>query len=147
MNNNDLMIQARFWQHVNVVPQSNSQHCWLWTASTLPNGYGIASVGSGKNQLAHRFIAGLREDITDKVVMHICDNPGCVRPDHLVVGTQQDNMSDMYDKQRQNSKLTPAAVRDIRSRSLTRKEYAAKYQISLYTVGEVQKGKTWSWVK
>lgn len=147
MNNKDIMTQARFWNKVDIVPESNSQACWLWTGGTLPNGYGVASIGESKTMLAHRFAASLSNDITDKVVLHKCDNPLCVRPDHLIVGTQQDNISDMYNKQRQNSKLDIAAVRDIRTKTLTRKQYALKYQISVYTVGEIQRGKTWQYVK
>lgn len=151
MNKDTLMTIARFWNKVKIVPESNSQACWEWQGGTLNNrsghNYGVASIGKSKTELAHRFVAGLTENIDGKVVQHTCDNPLCVRPDHLVVGDQQGNLRDMYNKNRQNSKLDIAAVKDIRSKNLSRVEYAAKYQISLYTVGEVQRGKTWNWVK
>lgn len=151
MNKNTLMTVARFWNKVKVVPETNSQECWEWQGATTNNknshNYGICSTGNGKTELAHRFVAGLSEDIEGLVVRHRCDNTLCVRPDHLLVGDQQSNMRDMYERGRQNSKLTIDAVRDIRTRSLSRAEYAEKYGISQYTVGEVQRGQTWSWVK
>lgn len=142
----DVMVQARFWNNVKVIPQSNTSQCWEWQGAKMPNGYGIASVGSGKTELAHRFVAGLSQDITDKTVLHSCDNPCCVRPDHLTVGSQKDNIDDMIAKGRKNTKLNIHSVRDIRTQQLTRTEYALKYGVSLYTVGEIQRGKTWTWV-
>jgi hypothetical protein len=147
MNVKDIETQARFWNKVKVIPQSNSDACWEWQGGTMPNGYGVASIGESETMLAHRFAASLTQDIKDQTVLHTCDNPLCVRPSHLVVGSQKDNMRDMFDKERSNNKLNAAAVRDIRTKTLSRPEYAAKYGISEYTVGEVQRGKTWAWVK
>ena len=146
MNVKDIETQARFWNNVSIVPQANSDACWEWQGGTMPNGYGVASVGSSKTQLAHRFAASLTQDIKDKTVLHNCDNPLCVRPSHLTVGTQKDNIRDMYEKDRSNNKLNAVSVRDIRTRSLTRPEYAKKYGISEFTVGDVQRGTTWAWV-
>ena len=140
------MTQARFWNKVNVIPQSNSAQCWEWQGGTLPNGYGVASIGQSKTMLAHRFVASLTSDITDKVVIHSCDNPLCVRPDHLIVGSQQDNIDDMFAKGRNSAKVNPVIVKDIRTKFLTRPEYAAKYGISIHTVGEIQRRQTWAWV-
>lgn len=143
----NIMSQARFWNNVNIVPQSNSFQCWEWQAAKLPNGYGIASIGNGETMLAHRYVASLSSDITNQIVLHTCDNPLCVRPDHLIVGTQQDNINDMIAKSRKYTKLSIQQVRDIRTKSHTRKEYATKYSISLYTVGEIQRNQTWKWIK
>lgn len=150
MDKGKLMTIARFWNKVNVVPESNSDACWEWQGGTLNNRsghrYGVASIGRSKTELAHRFVAGLTEDIEGRVVQHTCDNPICVRPDHLIVGDQKTNMRDMYEKDRANSKLDRVKVLDIRTKSLSRAEYAKKYNISEYTVGEVQRRKTWDWV-
>jgi len=139
--------QARFWNKVKIIPESNSDACWEWQGALMPNGYGVASKGQSKPILAHRYAASLTQDIENKVVIHKCDNKLCVRPSHLSVGSQQENIADMFNKNRQNSKLDITAVRDIRTRSLSRSEYAIKYGISEYTVGEVQRGTTWRWVK
>lgn len=146
MNTIDIETQARFWNKVKVISQSNSDACWLWQGGTMPNGYGVASIGKSKTMLAHRYAASLSQDITDKTVLHKCDNPLCVRPSHLAVGTQQDNITDMYNKERSNNKLNNQAVLDIRTKSLSRVEYAKKYNVSEYTIGEVQRRKTWSWL-
>ena len=146
MKINDVLTQARFWNNVKVIPDSNSNQCWEWQAATLSNGYGIASIGNGETMLAHRFVASLSEDITDQVVLHRCDNPRCVRPDHLIVGTQKLNIADMYSKRRNNSKVNIEIVRDIRTKTKSRKEYAEQYQISEYTVGQIQRRETWPWV-
>jgi hypothetical protein len=150
MNITDIETQARFWNKVKVIPESNSDACWIWQGGTMPNRsghtYGVASIGKSKTMLAHRFAASLGQDITNKVVQHKCDNPLCVRPSHLRVGTQKDNMQDMYSKDRQNSKLDVAAVLDIRTCSFSRTEYAKKYGVSEYTIGAVQRKDSWAWV-
>jgi hypothetical protein len=150
MDKDTLMTIARFWNKVKIVPESNSDACWEWQGGKLNNrngqNYGIASIGKSKTELAHRFVARLTEDIDNQVVQHRCDNPLCVRPDHLVVGDQKQNMQDMYRKGRANVKLDRVKVLDIRSRMLSRAEYAKKYNVSEYTIGEVQRGTTWDWV-
>ena len=143
MDIKQLMTLASFRNNVKIIPYSNSDACWEWQGGSLPNGYGVASIGSSKTELAHRFIAGFLEDVKDKVVLHTCDNPCCVRPDHLRVGTQQDNMRDMFNKDRSNSKLNRTAVLDIRTRILSRPEYAKKYGIAVGTVGDIQRKSTW----
>lgn len=140
-----ILTQARFWNKVNVIPESNSSACWEWTGATISNGYGVASIGNGDTMLAHRYAASLNRDITNKTVMHICDNKICVRPDHLVVGTQSDNMRDMLLKGRNNRKLTIAQVRDIKSKELSRRDYALKYSITVGYIGEIQRGQSWGW--
>ena len=78
----------RFWKHVN-----KTDSCWIWTSSTH-NGYGRFKL-KGKEISAHRFsklIAG--EDPTGWQVCHKCNNPSCVNPEHLYLGTHADNMHD-----------------------------------------------------
>lgn len=151
MDKGKLMTIARFWNKVKIVPESNSDACWEWQGGTLNNrsghNYGVASIGHSKTELAHRFVAGLTDNIEGRVVQHTCDNPICVRPDHLIVGDQKDNLLDMYQKGRNNTKLDRVKVLDIRTKSLTREEYAKKYNITVGTVGDVQRGTVWKWVK
>ena len=75
--------------------------CWEWTGSRHPQGYGMFSV-NGRNIYAHRFSAMLHFGMFDRRsrVMHSCDNPGCVNPAHLSLGTQRDNMLDCSAKGR-----------------------------------------------
>jgi hypothetical protein len=79
--------------------------CWEWQRMTNPQGYGMFSVRGELRwhpMLAHRFswqalVGPIPEGL---FVCHHCDNPICVRPDHLFVGTHTDNMADMYRKGR-----------------------------------------------
>jgi len=75
--------------------------CWLWPASTTPNGYGqFGPIGS--HRLAHRFSWEIyKGKIPDGMcVCHHCDVTSCVNPDHLFLGTYSDNMRDMVKKKR-----------------------------------------------
>ena len=94
------LLKRRFWAKVHIGPD-----CWLWTGaikSKLPNcDYGQFYIG-GKVKLAHRVLwefyngpipAGL-------VICHTCDTPRCVRPSHLFMGTQDENMKDSIAKGR-----------------------------------------------
>ncbi len=86
----------RFWPLVERTPG-----CWLWTGARYPRGYGNFNV-HGRGRPAHRVAWELTHGpIPDgRLVCHACDNPGCVRPDHLFLGTQSDNMCDMAAKGR-----------------------------------------------
>lgn len=93
-------IGERFWSKV-----EKGRGCWLWKADVSTSGYGRFWItGPNARQVqAHRFAY---EDVVGPIpegmwVLHTCDNPPCVRPDHLFLGTQQDNTDDMVAKGRQ----------------------------------------------
>lgn len=93
----------RFWSRVReVVPKSNV-NCWEWTGIIGTDGYGIAKV-DGLSIGAHRLSWTMnRGDIpTGLCVLHRCDNPTCVRPSHLFLGTKSDNSRDALAKGRLN---------------------------------------------
>jgi hypothetical protein len=90
--------EVRFWEKV-----EKGDGCWLWTAATNQQGYGRFSVDRvGTLWLAHHFAWVLAYgDIPDGLwVLHHCDTPACVRPDHLWLGTVTDNVRDMIAKGR-----------------------------------------------
>jgi hypothetical protein len=76
--------------------------CWLWTGTTDQDGYGIIN-SQNKNIRAHRWAAKYLKglDIDGLCVCHTCDTPSCVNPDHLWVGTTQENTVDRNNKNRQ----------------------------------------------
>lgn len=89
-------IAERFWPKV-----ARGDGCWLWTAAIHRNGYGKFNIG-GKILLAHRVAWSLAVGTVAEgsYICHHCDNPGCVRPDHLFIGTPVDNRQDSIKKGR-----------------------------------------------
>jgi hypothetical protein len=90
--------KARFWAKV-----KKSEGCWEWTAATNGRGYGQFYVGNGRRTSPHRYSWELynRKPVPEGLyVCHHCDNPRCVKPHHLFLGTAQDNTDDMVAKGR-----------------------------------------------
>jgi len=89
-------LAERFWNKVD-----RSGECWLWTAATHDFGYGWFRLPH-KKEYAHRVAYELAYGpiANDLWVLHRCDNPPCVRPDHLFLGTHRDNMNDATQKRR-----------------------------------------------
>ena len=77
--------------------------CWIWTGSCRPTGYGQVFVNK-KTISAHKYTYETYKGpvAPGLLVLHKCDNPSCVNPDHLFLGTQSDNMYDMYKKGRRS---------------------------------------------
>jgi hypothetical protein len=93
-------LSERFWEKVAV---GEPDQCWEWTSAKIPVGYGQFFL-QGKPRYAHRvaFEMTKGEVPPEMNVLHTCDNPGCCNPDHLWLGTQQDNVRDMMQKGRAN---------------------------------------------
>lgn len=102
-------LHLRFWRRVERVESG----CWLWRGSLDGGGYGQISTAQGfAPAKAHRVSWEMRNGpIPDgMVVCHTCDTPACVNPDHLFIGTQQDNMRDCSRKNR----INPVSILNLR---------------------------------
>lgn len=142
----DEKVIARFWAKVQV---RSADECWDWIAAKNSSGYGSLGVEK-KTYAAHRISYQLANgDIPDGLqVLHRCDRPCCVNPDHLWLGTQADNMEDMTKKQRHGSaKLTENDVKEIYRLSkegLLDKDLAVQFEVSPSCVTMILNGKNWS---
>jgi len=145
----------RFWGKVNKTDDPNE--CWLWMAKWGGNGYGQLRWKNNNWHYAHRVAYELTfGDIPlGLIVCHKCDNPLCCNPNHLFLGTQQDNMNDKVQKNRQlhgesiaNHKLTQQQVDEIRRRYSEKKEsqyeLAKFFGIAQAHVSDIVNHKRWS---
>lgn len=130
--------------------------CWLWTGSLAYNGYGRIWL-DGRAQYAHRVSYELfRESVPNDIcVLHTCDVPSCVNPDHFFLGTYKDNHADMMQKgrgvfvngqQHGKAKLTESQILDIRASNETTREIAARHDISQQQVSRIKTRKQWAHV-
>lgn len=157
MNGNDgINSAANFWAKVAV---GNSEDCWEWLGAKDPNGYGRVSIWCKKSQLAYRVAWKITHGVlfSNACILHRCDNPSCVNPSHLFIGTQKDNAEDRESKRRSprgedrpNSKLTEDAVLHIREiaqdKSMSFRALSRRYGVSLKTILQVVSGRTWGHV-
>lgn len=147
-----------FWSKVD---KNGPGGCWLWTSYCNERGYGLMRHKGRKNFRAHRFSWELVHGPTpsDRFCLHKCDVRRCVNPDHMFLGSYQENMDDMVSKGRQRNgkeRLTPAQVLEIRANPPSKyntgkwvgarqemEEYAKKYGVSPCTIGHILSGRCW----
>lgn len=146
-------VQSRFWSHV-----AKTENCWIWTASKSRRGYGHIKI-NGRCEKSHRIsweISNGREVPDGMCVCHRCDNPSCVNPDHLFVGTQTDNMADCKSKGRRpdfrcannpNRTLDEHQVREIRARYAIKKsktrDIAKEFGVHFSTIARILRREIW----
>lgn len=128
----------------------NINGCWEWTSSLNNKGYGQLSI-NGKPLLAHRYsYSYFKGDCTNFCVCHKCDNRKCVNPNHLFLGTYQDNMDDMNMKDRRKSgKLKNADVvkiRELYKSGVNTIELSAIFNVTKRTIDRVVFKQSWTWV-
>jgi hypothetical protein len=150
-------IEQRFWKKVDQT--SNPDGCWLWTGWHDAAGYGEMSIpGTGRNTKAHRVAYLLTKGpIPDGLlVLHRCDNPPCVRPGHLFLGTQGDNARDREAKGRGRqprgertgrAKLDATRVSAIRARyasgTASQPQLAREYGVSTSLISLIVRREAW----
>jgi len=145
------LISERFWDKVD---KRSDNECWEWKAYKTPEGYGQFGV---KNIIfkAHRVAWMLHTGDTlynGEFVLHKCDNPSCVNPNHLFLGNNQLNMADKASKGRSNGelnnshKLTEQQVIQIRQahqNGTTKYKLARKYDVSNGCITKIVTRQTW----
>lgn len=154
-----LSLEERFFKKV----KKQDNGCWLWVGGKSSNGYGVIGAGGkgGKHLSAHRLSYEMHTGtIPDGyVVMHSCDNPACVNPDHLSIGSPKDNTLDALVKQRlktiygkgvanRGARLTDDDVRYIKNNPHLRGcDLADKFKVSRATITDIRKGRCWSHIE
>lgn len=152
-------LADRFWAKVVVL---SADECWLWTGPAKGGGhytkYGYMWNGKekeGVHRVSYRIHHGGIPD--GLAVLHRCDVPTCVNPAHLFLGTQAENMDDMWRKGRGaqgersgGAKLTEAWVKEIRARvargqpkAAVARDVAAESGVSQFTIISVLYGASW----
>lgn len=143
-------LHMRFWSHV--IPEPNSG-CWLWMAA---ESYGYGDIWDGGHKFkAHRlsYVWANGGIPLGAHVLHRCDTPSCVNPDHLFLGNQAQNMADMAAKGRAvggtargeghgNCKLTTEQVNEIRKSPLGCNRLARHYDVVPSTIKRIRNGRT-----
>jgi hypothetical protein len=152
-----MSLEQRFWPKVRQTPD-----CWLWTGSKCSDGYGTIGTSKGYLTSAHRLSWIIHNGPIPKglSVLHKCDNPPCVNPKHLFLGTQRDNIIDCVNKRRDNkacgsrhpnAKLTESLVKILRQQykdgTLNAKAKARELRMQYMTICHMLWGWTWKHVK
>lgn len=147
--------EFRFWRFV----EKHDDGCWLWRGCTeSASGYGMLYDGRvGRARRAHVIMWELANGESvpkGMVVRHSCDNPPCVRPEHLLIGTHADNVRDSIDRgriargeARNSGHLTGEMVLAIRQEyaaGARQKDLAERYGVGQQTISLIVRRKTWS---
>lgn len=148
---------ARFFYKVTV----EENNCCTWEAARQGRGYGHFWL-NGHHMLAHRvsWVIHYGPIPEGMMVLHRCDNPGCVNPQHLFLGSQQENMLDMISKGR-HSRIAPRGeksgsaklkttdvikMREWRRDGIKLKFISTYFGVSVPTVCQITTGQTWTHV-
>jgi HNH endonuclease len=148
-------VEERFFRHI-----KKTDSCWIWQGRVKGKGYGSIGLGGAgaKDVLAHRVSYQIHKGgIPDGlIIMHKCDNPRCVNPDHLEAGTQSQNIKDAFARGRKvskpsglmgeshgASKLNNEIVYSVRSSTLTAKALSILYGVSTSAIERIKNRRTW----
>lgn len=144
-----LPLSSKFFNRV-----EKTDYCWIWTGPKR-KGYGHVWV-NGETVRAHRasWILSFGAIPDGLLVLHKCDNPSCVNPEHLYIGTHSDNMRDKVERDRcahldrsgergGRTVLTNEIVLSIRADSRMNKDIAAAYGVDRSTISDIKRRKSW----
>jgi hypothetical protein len=142
-------FDKKFEKYAMPIPESG---CWIWCGSISKHGYGKLTEGRGKTLQAHRaaYENKFGKVKSGLVIRHICDVKSCVNPNHLVSGTQKQNIDDKVRRNRHAkgethgmSKLTEDQAKMIKMRFVTSKEAHEMFGISKTTARQIASGFAW----
>ena len=140
-------LQERFEEKIYYGPDG----CWYWLGRLNDSGYGKINIGNRKVTTAHRIAMKLYKGVDPGklCVLHSCDNPACVNPEHLRVGTHKENMDDRTERgtlkgeTHGRAKLTNKEVLEIRA-SLEKDEILAhRYKCGQGTISKIRNRHSW----
>lgn len=140
--------EERLYQRIRIVPDG----CWEWLGNRLPRGYGQISVkenGRWTMRYAHRVSYEVHHGPIPEglYVLHSCDNPPCVNPDHLRIGSAAENMAEMKERGRSGRVMTADWVRAIRGSVDSTADLARFFGCHWSSIASIRKGRNWSWVE
>lgn len=146
-NYSDILL--RILRNIEIVPSG----CWEWRGARCNAGYGRIKY-DGKQNRVHRLMAhiAIGDVAEESVVCHRCDNPCCVNPEHLFIGTQKRNIEDRDAKGRRNqargekqgnSKLTAEQITAIRLDPRKSKVIADEYGVTRAHIGNIKANRAW----
>jgi len=150
-------LEGRFWSKIN---QVENDECWEWRGATSSDGYGQFFL-RGETLYAHRVMyQEYRSGNPDgQMVLHHCDNPTCVNPNHLYLGDQSDNMQDAVKRDRLvipgpregGTKLTEEDVSYIkwylRNTGRVQKNIGEQFGVTQETISSISRGDAWNHVE
>lgn len=144
--------EASFWSLVRLRLRATA--CWEWGGETTER-YPRFKLGARRytvGRVAYAIAYGYVPE--DVFVCHHCDNPKCVRPDHLFLGSATENMADKMQKGREargervgGAKLTEAQVKDILASPKTAREIGTEFGVGKSTVGKIRTGVNWKHIQ
>lgn len=148
-------VCQRFFSKVKICGDGE---CWEWLGCKELKGHGRFRINNSKTEMAHRFSFELKNGpIPDGLcVCHTCDNPGCVNPRHLWIGTKGQNNKDRSNKGRNAdtvgdknpaSKLSDLNVREIKkllAEKVPQKYLAKKFNVSIAQICNINRGHSWN---
>lgn len=146
---------ARFWAMV-----SEQGDCWIWGGALDRDGYGRIGLPGGHSKYirSHRFswLIHYGPIPTQMCVLHRCDNPSCVRPDHLWLGTTADNQTDMMAKRRSThgdrsararlNKAQVLSVLEMLADDVPGATIARHFAVSASAISAIKRCRTWRYV-
>lgn len=159
-----IIIEKRKARFIKKYNTGRTGGCWEWTAAKDGNGYGKFGHCSSRSMLAHRFsyilkYGSLPQDID---ICHTCDNPACVNPDHLFLGTAKDNVADAIVKGRHKmpphpngeghprAKVSLGDVEKIRNKyalgKSSQRNLAKIFHLSQPQIGRILRNESWAGV-